>query len=149
LFWEKSTAGWWLISRTNRLKFRNKFIFDHWTLGLVRFWLSNSKIGYLWSFNYQNCSRLATRWFYWREGHIKVEPMCQCYPLSYPSTHSSSPSPVHAITWHPDKFYDFRTSFGVYRIYKYFSHKLFIMARQQDARNFMWVLRYGLNIHQI
>jgi hypothetical protein len=29
--------------------------------------------------------------------------------------------PLHAITWHLDKFHDFRTSFRFYIIYKYFS----------------------------
>jgi hypothetical protein len=49
----------------------------------------------------------------------------------------------------PNKFHHFRTSFGFYIIYKHFSYKLFVMLRKQDARNFMWLPRYSLKIHQI
>jgi hypothetical protein len=57
--------------------------------------------------------------------------------------------PLHVIARRPDKFRDFRTSSELSVIWKHFSRKLFVMSRQQDARHFMWVTGYSLNINQI
>ena len=49
------------------------------------------------------------------------------------------PQPTHAITWHLDKFRDFRTSYGLYIILKHFFGKWLVMLREEDARNLMRV----------
>jgi hypothetical protein len=48
-----------------RIKIGKKKYFDHSTLAKVWFWQSNSKIRYLWSSNYQTCSNMTLRLFWW------------------------------------------------------------------------------------
>jgi len=78
---------WSLCFLKDFIYLREKFIFDHWILGSVWFWPSNSIASHLRPFNYQNCSHLIDHpsdsfvgRLCWHGRHAEVETTCQRYP---------------------------------------------------------------------